>query len=185
MPLASSGVMRPGGGGRGTFEPTLSIHWPEESSPYVRGLFAFHIARPSVVIAQQPTSSLLRISHGATTTPAPTSTSPQTSALARARGQAKREIHRAENRHEDEPAVPEQREARHDAEERGEPSRGPLGDHERQEDERRRAHLVDDLAVDMDVVPDEIRVERRNRRADESRPAARSRAGRSRTRARR
>src|ERR1700687_3434689 len=86
MPCASSGVRYPGGGGRGTLWPTLSIHWPEESKPYVRRLFAFHLARPSVVIVQQPTSSLLRITHGATITPAPTSTSPQTSALARARG---------------------------------------------------------------------------------------------------
>ena len=75
-----------GGFGRGDEWLTLSIHCPEESSPYVWRLFAFHIARPSVVIVQQPSCTLLRTIHGATATAAPPSTSAAIQAVSRTRG---------------------------------------------------------------------------------------------------
>src|SRR5207302_1010359 len=75
-----------GGAGRGELVLTLSIHSPWESSPYVWVLFAFQSARPSVVSVTQPTCTLLRTSQGATATAAPASTSPETTAVARARG---------------------------------------------------------------------------------------------------
>src|SRR5205807_6110572 len=86
IPFASSGVKWPGYGGRGARGLTLSIHWPELSSAYVPALFAFHIARPSVVSVQQPTLTSLRTSHGATTTAAPARTSAVAIAVVRTRG---------------------------------------------------------------------------------------------------
>ena len=45
----------------------------------------------------------------------------------------------------------------------------PLADEERQQDDDRRQQLVEQLAVDVDVVPDEVRTERRHDRSDEPR----------------
>ena len=49
---------------------TWSIQRPCGRVPYVFRLFAFQRARASVVIAKQPTSTLLRITHGASATTA-------------------------------------------------------------------------------------------------------------------
>src|SRR5689334_1494799 len=64
----------------------LSIQPPLDRRWYVRRLFAFHIARPSVVRVKQPTLTSLRTSHGVTATAAPTSTSAATTAVVRTRG---------------------------------------------------------------------------------------------------
>ena len=162
------------GRGRGECRPTLSIHWPERSRPYVCGLFAFHIARPSVVIAKQPTLTLLRTSHGATATAAPATTSAgDDGGRARAR-QSPGEVDARTGRDEHEPRVPEHREPADDAEQRARRRVGRSATSERQQHERRGAELVDDLAVDVDVVPDEIRVQRRDGGRSESRRAARA-----------
>jgi hypothetical protein len=70
MTRASSGFGNGWPGG----SRTSSIHFPCESSPYVCRLFAFQRARPSVVRAKQPTSTRLRITHGATVTAAAATT---------------------------------------------------------------------------------------------------------------
>ena len=46
----------------------------------------------------------------------------------------------------------------------------PLGREQRQVDDDRREQLVEDLAVDVHVVPDEVRVERRHERGDQPGP---------------
>ena len=60
-----------------------------------------------------------------------------------------------------EPRVAEDREPEDAAECRRPPQRAaPLGGDHRDEDDCRRQHLVEDLAVQVDVVPDEVRVKR-------------------------
>ncbi len=46
----------------------------------------------------------------------------------------------------------------------------PLGGHQRREDDRRGEQRVQDLAVHVDVVPDEVRVQRGERRGDDADP---------------
>ena len=86
----------------------------------------------------------------------------------------------ADDRQEEQARVPEDREAEQHAQDRAEPERPPLPEGEHAEHDRGREQLVEDLAVLVDVVPDEVRVQRRDHRGDHARPSARRSAARSR-----
>ncbi len=73
---------------------TPSIQSPLRSVAYVPRLFAFQSARASVVIAKQPTSILLRTTHGASATTASTGTVAAASQPARRQSQIRRERER-------------------------------------------------------------------------------------------
>ena len=70
-----------------------------------------------------------------------------------------------DDREEDEPAVREDRDAGDETERRA--GQRPAGD-EGEPEHRRPEQLVEDLAVAVDVVPDEVRLQRRRERCDET-----------------
>ena len=133
-------------------------------------LFAFQSARASVVIVKQPTATLLRTSHGATASTQATSDD--------ARGDPGRAGRRptknaqATSGRKTRRVFAEDREPADDAERAREPAASARSaTTQRQQDERRREQLVEDLAVDVDVVPDEVRVQGRDDRRDDARRA--------------
>ena len=130
-------------------------------------LFAFHSAWASVVIAKQPTWTRLRTTHGATTTSAAASrVAARGSARPRWRharyatstsgSTASREFPRMAT-----PAVAPAAAA----------SAMPSGSSGEQHEEEQRggSELVEDLAVDVNVVPDQVRVQRCEQRCQEAR----------------
>ena len=129
---------------------------------YVAALFAFHSARASVVSVAQPTAFLLRTTHGLTTRAA-TPRRTTTASAARRSGRMSQATNTAR-------ASGEQGEARvrengqsGDRTRRGDvPQRALLGGDENRERERGRQESVQHLAVDVNVVPDEIRMQRRD-----------------------
>ena len=89
----------------------------------------------------------------------------------------------ADQRQEEQARVAEDRQAERDAEDGGQPERPPAGEDQHEQDDRGGEELVEDLAVLVDVVPDEIRVQGGDDRRRPARPASRRTAGRSRRRA--
>ena len=84
-------------------------------------------------------------------------------------GASRHEDERArDEREQDEPHVAEDREAKCRAQRNRERQRSFLEDEQRQQDDRRREELVQDLAVHVDVVPDEVWVERGGERGEEA-----------------
>ena len=122
-------------------------------------LFAFQSARVSVVIVKQPTDTLFRTTHGVTVSTVAASTTPTRIQRRRFRPtrNAQQTIGRKRRRVFPRIASAEQR-----AEDGAEPERPPLPEREHAEHDRGREQLVEDLAVLVDVVPDEVRVERRD-----------------------
>ncbi len=131
-------------------------------------LFAFQSAFVSVESVKQPTDTSFRTAHGSERD------------HARADAERRREHDSplpeheagADERQEQEPRVAEDPEREHDPERerhRADVPARPVGGGQRQVDDRGREHLVDDLAVDVDVVPDQVRVERGDDGRDQSR----------------
>ena len=149
----------PGSGG------TSSIHPPAASMRYVFGLFAFQSARASVVSVKQPTETLLRTTQGTSASaqprehdaddePRPLLRRPTRNAQQTSGRKSSRVLPRiasAERRRRG--RAPSQSDA-------------PLGQRASVSSTIAAAsELVEDLAVHVDVVPDEVRVQRRDARA--------------------
>ena len=79
---------------------------------------------------------------------------------------------REDEREQQEPCVAEDREPGDRSGRSGHRQRAPLVREEREQDERAASSAVEDLAVDVDVVPDEVRVQRRHERGDQRRSAS-------------
>ena len=169
MPFASSGVRSPGAGGRGGCRPMLSIHWPVRASAYVLRVVRLphraavrreREAADAHLVANEPRRDRDR---GA---------GEHERGDERGRAGARQtpgEVQRAEDRHEDEARVAEHREARDDSEQHGASRRVGRSTTRSVSSTSAAAHeLVDDLAVDVHVVPDEIRIQRRDRGSDEA-----------------
>ena len=118
------------------------------------GLFAFHSARASVVIAKQPTCTWLRIDPRRDHRPGRDAGGEPTT-TARPRGcEPPDEERREPERQQDQPRVAEDREAEHGACRDRVPGRPSLVGDEREQGDRREEEPVDDLAIDVHVVPD-------------------------------
>ena len=163
---------------------------PRRSSPpcvsvsYVLTLFAFQRARPSVVTAEQPTETRLRTTHGADRhvrrRASDRDDDPDGAPLdARAHRRRSRRSASGSAASRTLPRIPSPSASPSRAAMR---SRRTRRDDERQEDDRRREELVEDLPVQVHVVPDQVRMERRQRRGDEADVARRRRGARSRRR---
>ena len=133
----------------------------------------------------------LRTTHGITTTTAATSTAPEASSVRRESPRAHEQVRDDDERQRVEPHVAEDREPEHGAERQRAPPAEPLRRPQRQEHRRRREQVVEDLAVHVHVVPDEVRMQRdgepgdqpdRRRRASAARSARRRASSRPRRR---
>ena len=149
-----------GDGGNDAGCGTWSIHCPLLSVAYVLTLFAFQSARESVVTAQQPTSAFVRTTHGITRTAAPASTAADASTVVRERPARHSRYADHDERQRLEAHVAEDRDPQHGAERERAPPAEPLRRPQGQEDRRGREEVVEDLAVHVHVVPDEVRMER-------------------------
>ena len=92
-----------------------------------------------------------------------------TAATARHPRAVPEQIHREEERQRRQARVAEQREPEDDPERGAEPDRSLLGDQQSEHERGGAEQLVEDLAVDVDVVPDQIRVQRRDEGGDQPR----------------
>ena len=124
----------------------------------------------SVVIVAQPITAWFRATQGATTAADATTTRRPTT-TARRPGRMRHAANgattsgRSSRRAFDRTASPATAPAAI-----REPGRAPVVGEEREEDERGEQDLVDDLPVDVHVVPDEVRVQRRDEGGDDADP---------------
>ena len=136
----------------------------------VSGLFAFQSALVSVVIAAQPIETSFRTSHGVTTRTAAATVAPPTSSARLARARGPRDVDGERERKQREARVAEDRQARHGTGRRAERRRAALEREQAEQRQRGEQEAVEDLAVDVDVVPDHVRVQRRQERGGDADP---------------
>ena len=131
-------------------------------------LFAFHSARVSVVRTKQPTEASFRAIHGVTTSAAPASDR-STDEERSPRGPERPRDERGEHEREQcQSRVAEDREADARAEGEREEELHGARQPQRQKRDRREQQLIEDLAVQVHVVPDEEGMERRDGRSDDA-----------------
>ena len=143
---------------------TSSIHPPRCSVSSVCSLFAFQRARASVVSATHPTLTSFRTTHGASTS------------AATPRATAGSHVHPRRRQSTYAPSTSGMNSVRtlpriispeHPAEQSGPPQSTALDHDEREQHGSDREEVVEDFAVHVHVVPDEVRVQRRQHRGDE------------------